>query len=174
MHYAPWFQQFSKMLTGLEQQLTKAEAFANERKFDANTLLQARLAPDQFPLVQQVQVACDNVKLAAARLAQKTAPKHADNETSIAELRARIASTQAFLETLQPEDFAGAEAVEVRFPWLPGMHLFGPAYFLEFAVPNIYFHLTTAYAILRHNGVPLGKQDYIVSMPVFPDASSAE
>jgi hypothetical protein len=166
--YAVVLHQFTEMLKSLDKQLTKAEAYAEERKFDVNNLIQARLFADQFPLVKQVQTACDNVKLCTARMTGTTAPKHEDNEATFPELHARIASTLAFVEeTLKTADFSGVEAVEVRFPWLPGMHLSGPNYFHQFA--NIYFHLTTAYAILRANGVPLGKADFMGQVSFVPD-----
>lgn len=168
--YAPILNQFTEMLKSLDKQLTKAEAYAEERKFDVNNLVQARLFPDQMPLVKQVQSACDNVKLCTARLTGVTAPKHEDNETTFPELHARIASTLAFVEeTLKTADFSGVEALEVRFPWYPGMHLSGPHYFHQFAIPNIYFHLTTAYSILRANGVPLGKVDFLGAVAFVPD-----
>lgn len=171
MQYVLWIQQLSQLLKKMDHWLDKAEAFAQERKFDVNTLLVARLAPDQFTLCRQIQSACDNVKLAASRLSKTPAPRHEDNETSVAELRARIASTLEFVSQIPAEAFDGADAVQVSFPWMPDMHLMGGDYFLQFAVPNFHFHFTTAYAILRHNGVPLGKQDYLASLSMQPGAA---
>lgn len=153
--------QTSKILHNLDGWLEKAEAYATAKGFDVDVLASARLAPDQYPLVRQVQAACDGAKLTAARLAAIEAPKHADEEKTIAELRARIRSTLAFLETVTPEKLEGAEQREIRLPFIPGKASKGADYFVDFAQPNFYFHATTAYAILRHSGVDLGKRDFI-------------
>ncbi len=159
--YASMFLQFQKQLRQLDTWLDKAEAFAKERSFDANVLLTARLAPDQFPLVRQIQSSCDTAKLAAVRLTGKEAPSHPDTETTITELRARIQSVLAFLGSLTPADFADAGTRTVSQPRWEGRVMTGHDYFLEHAVPNFYFHLTHAYALLRHNGVHVGKRDYL-------------
>lgn len=153
--------QTSKILRNLEGWLEKAEAHAKAKGFDVDVLVAARLAPDQFALVRQVQSACDGAKLTAARLAGIEAPKHADDEKTIAELRERIRSTLAFLETVTPEQFEGASEREIRLPFLPGKASKGGDYYVDFAQPNFYFHAVTAYSILRHNGVELSKYDYI-------------
>lgn len=171
MNYALWINQYAQMLQQLSHSLDKAEVYAQERKFDVQTLLQARLAPDQFPLVMQIQIACDNLKLAAARLSRTEAPRHEDTETTFAELKLRIASTITFVNSIPADAYTQIENIQVSFPWLPDMHLSGPDYFLKFAIPNIGFHLTTAYAILRHNGVPLGKQDFLAELPFKPGAA---
>lgn len=159
--YDATFRQFQKQLRHVEGWLDKAEAHGKERSFDPNVLLQARLAPDQFPLVRQVQIACDTAKLAAARLTGKDAPSHADTEATIAELRVRIQSVVTFLGTLAPADFESAAARTITQPRWEGRVMTGHDYFLEHALPNFYFHLSHVYALLRHNGVSLGKRDYL-------------
>lgn len=159
--YHATFGQFQKQLRLIDTWLDKAEAHAKERSFDPNVLLQARLAPDQFPLVKQVQATCDVAKLAAARLTGKEAPAHPDTETTIAELRARIQSVLGFLGTLTAADFEGAASRTVTQPRWEGRIMTGPDYFLEHGLPNFYFHLTHTYALLRHNGVSVGKRDYL-------------
>ena len=157
--------QFSKMLTNLDLILDKAAAYAEAKKFNSEVLLNARLAPDQFHLIRQVQIACDTVKLGVARLTGKTAPVHEDNETSLAELKARIHDVLAFLSSMSPQDFEGAKERSISQPRWEGKYLTGFEYAVKHAVPNLYFHITTAYAILRHNGVDLGKKDYLGAMP---------
>jgi hypothetical protein len=156
--------QFAKMLGNLEQWLDKAVAFAETKKFDPDTLLQARLAPDQFAFVRQVQSACDAAKYAAAYLAGQTAPSHPDTEATIADLRTRLRTCVRYLESVPASAYAGAADRRVAPPWLQGRWFRGADYLRELAVPNFYFHVTSAYAILRHNGVDLGKMDYIGSI----------
>lgn len=153
--------QFIKMLSNTSNYFTKLLQHAEAKKYDPNILMQARLAPDQFPFVKQVQVACDFAKGAAARLAGKEVPKFEDNETTIEQLKARVDKTVAFLKTIKTTDFQGAEERRVDIFFLPGKYLPGFEYLNEFALPNFYFHLTTAYSILRHNGVDVGKTDFI-------------
>ncbi|MDB4945125.1 MAG: hypothetical protein JWP97_4659 [Labilithrix sp.] len=153
-----------KTLKSMEAWLTKAEAHAAARKFDANTLLQARLAPDQLPLVRQFQIACDTAKFLASRVSGKEAPKNADTEVTFADVRARIAATIAYLEGFTDADFATSKDRIVPLTFMPGKGLTAANYANEFAMPNFYFHAVTAYAILRHNGVELGKSDYYSSM----------
>jgi hypothetical protein len=153
--------QFTRMLKNLERWLDKAEAYATAKKFDPQVLLHARLAPDQFHFVKQVQIACDHAKNGAARLSGKSAPAHPDTEQTLAEVRARIASVLGYLADFAPGDFAGAEARTISLPVFQGKVLGTEDYLHEYALPNFYFHLVTAYAILRHNGVDLGKLDYI-------------
>lgn len=157
--------QFTKMLTNLNLILDKAAASAEARKFNLEVLLQARLAPDQFHFIRQVQIACDTAKLGVARLTGKTAPVHEDNETTLTELKARINEVISFLASVTPEDFAGAEERQISQPRWEGKYLTGVEFAIQHAIPNLYFHITTAYAILRHNGVDLGKKDYLGAMP---------
>ena len=135
------------------------------RQSEVDVLAQARLAPNQFTFVQQVQSACDQAKYAAAYLGGKQAPSHPDTEKTFAELRQRIQKCLGFLETVQPKDLVGAEERKVAPPWLKGQWLRGDDYLVHVALPNFFFHATMAYAILRHNGVDLGKMDYIGSLP---------
>lgn len=158
--------QLAKTLHNLDRWLKSAEQYAEQRKFPVDNLIQARLAPDQYPLVRQVQSSCDNVKFIAGRLTQKDWPAHADTETTFEQLHARIAAVQTYLESFKPEDFAGAEDRKIILPWMQGKWMTGLEYLVQFALPNFYFHVTLAYSILRHNGVPLGKTDYIGSVPM--------
>ena len=153
--------EMKKLLTGLDGWLTKAAAHAEAKKFDVNTLLQSRLAPDMFPLVRQIQAACDQAKFSAARTAGKDAPAHADNEQTLDDARKRIASVVAFLDTFTKDDFAGAEQRKISLPRWEGKSMSAVDYFVEFGQANFYFHITMAYAILRHNGVELGKRDFL-------------
>ena len=154
-----------KMLANLSAFLAKAEAHAAARKIDPAVLLQARLFPDMFPLAKQVQIACDFAKGAAARLSGAEVPKYDDNETTFEQLRARIAKTLAFVESCKPESFAGAEARRVSLTMGGKAYDFaGLDYVNHVAFPNFYFHVTTAYNILRHNGVELGKADFVGSL----------
>ncbi|MGQ7958101.1 DUF1993 domain-containing protein [Pseudomonas sp. SP16.1] len=153
---------FLRMLGNLAAILDKAEQHALDHKIAAEVLLNARLAPDMYPLTRQVQVASDAVKGCAARLAGIEVPSFADTESSFAELQARIGKTCEFLRSVAPEQLDGSEgrAVSLSFPGLE-LKFGGQDYLLNFVLPNFYFHLSIAYAILRHNGVPLGKMDYL-------------
>lgn len=157
--------QFSKMLGNLSLILDKAESFAQEKKITVEVLLNARLAPDQFHLTRQIQIVCDTAKLAVSRLTGKDAPKHADDETTLAELKARIDEVVAYLNSFTPEDFSAAAERHISQPRWEGKYLTGFEFALQHAIPNLYFHMTTAYAILRHNGVNVGKKDYLGAMP---------
>ncbi len=159
---------FTKYLRQVDRWLDKAVALAEQKKFDPETLLGARLAPDQYPLVRQIQAATDQAKFAAAKLTGQTAPAHPDTETTIAELRARLKSVSEYLQTLKREDFQGAEERAVSHIWMQGKALRGGDYLDHVALPNLHFHLTTAYAILRHNGVELTKGDYLGELPFLP------
>ena len=159
--YFEMFGQIKKTLGQLDKWLEAAAAHATAKSFDPSVYLQLRLAPDQFAFVKQVQNACDTAKLAAARLAGKEAPKHADSEQSLDELRARVQSVLAYLNGFSAADFEGAGARKVTQPRWEGQFMFGADYFLEHALPNFFFHTTHAYAILRHSGVPLGKKDFL-------------
>jgi hypothetical protein len=158
--------QLKKMLTNLDGWLEKATSHAKSKNFDPNVFAASRLAPDQYPLTRQVQAACDAAKFVAARLSGKEAPKHPDTEQTMDELRARIHTAVSWLDGLKDADFAGAETRVIELAFMEGKVLSGAEYLLEAASPNFYFHVTTAYAILRHNGVDLGKRDYIGSLPV--------
>ena len=152
----------NRMLGNLSNFLDKAAAFAEAKKFDAAVLLNARLAPDMFTLTRQVQIACDMIKGAAARLSGTEIPKYEDNETTIAELKARIAKTLTFVNGVDSAKFAGSEDRDIVLQARAGELRFkGLNYLRDYALPNMYFHITTTYAILRHNGVELGKPDFI-------------
>ncbi|MBX9947310.1 MAG: DUF1993 domain-containing protein [Reyranella sp.] len=159
--------QFAKMLANLGAFLDEAEKFAAEKKVDMAVLLQARLAPDQFSLMQQIRTACDTAKLGAARLAGRDAdaPVHADTEQTLAEIRARLDSVVAYLKGFAPDAFAGAAERRITQPRWAGKTLSGQEFLVEHVLPNFYFHVTTAYAILRHNGVGLGKKTYLGDLP---------
>lgn len=153
---------FTNMLRNLSAILARAEAHAAARKIAPEVLLSARLFPDMFPLSKQVQIACDHAKGAVARLAGVEVPGFADNEQSFAELQERIARTIAFVESVDAAQVNGAEARDIALS-IGGQQLQfqGMQYLLGFALPNFYFHLVTAYNILRHNGVDIGKRDFI-------------
>jgi hypothetical protein len=153
--------QMKKMLGQLDKWLEAASGFADTKKFDPTVYLSLRLAPDQFAFARQVQAACDTAKLAAARLAGKEAPSHPDTEQTLAELRARVGMVVTYLDGFSARDFEGAATRVITQPRWEGKVMSGADYFLEHALPNFFFHVTHAYAILRHNGVPLGKRDYL-------------
>lgn len=153
--------QFILTLKSLKRIMGKAQAYAESKKIDVSVLLQSRLAPDQFPLGKQIQIACDSAKLAAARLTGVQAPVFEDKELSFDEFINRINKTITFLETVKPEQFEGYEGRKATFPWNPGKYFEGKDYLIQHALPNFYFHVTTAYSILRSNGVDLGKADYL-------------
>ena len=156
---------FAKSLQNVQRWMDKAAEYATARKFEVDVLAQARLAPDAYPFVRQVQSACDQAKYAAAYLGGKQPPSHPDTEQTFAELRQRIAKVLGFLETVQPKDLAGGEDRKVAPPWLGGRWLRGDDYLGHIAIPNFFFHLTMAYAILRHNGVQIGKRDFLGALP---------
>jgi hypothetical protein len=159
--YYESFQQFKKMLGHVNNWLDKAEAYAKERGFDANVLVNARLAPDQLAFARQIQIACDTLKLGASRLTGKEAPAQPDNEQTIAELKDRVKSVLGYLDGFTAKDFDGVDARTVTQPRWEGKVMTGKDYFFEHVQPNFYFHLAHTYAILRHNGVPVGKKDYL-------------
>ena len=154
---------FNQMLGGLAGVLKKAEAHATERKIDPDAYLQSRLYPDMFPLLRQVQIACDFAKSVAARLAQAEVPAWEDNESGFEDLQSRIARTQAFLASLDPASFEGAESRDIVLrPGTPKeKHLTGQAYLLNYGLPQFFFHVTTSYALLRHAGIEIGKRDFM-------------
>ena len=148
--------------------LDKATEFAAAKKIDESILLQTRLAPDQFPLVRQIQIATDSAKNGAARVAGVEAPKHDDKETTISELKTRIAGTIAFIESIDRDAFDAGADKQIVFPLgkLSKGEMKGDAYITHFVLANYYFHLTTAYAILRHCGVDIGKMNFLGSIPL--------
>ena len=153
---------FIRQLTNLAAILRKAEAHAEAKKIEPAVFINARLAPDMYALARQVQIASDSAKGCAARLAGIEVPSYADTETTFAELQARIAKTVDFLKGIKPEQIDGSEDREVVLKMRSGDVTFrGQPYLLDFATPNLYFHCTTVYAILRHNGVEIGKMDYL-------------
>ncbi len=152
----------TRSLNAMTKILEKAQAFCEERKIDESVLLNARLYPDMFNLTRNVQTACDNAKGAAARLSETELPEHEDNETSFAELYARIQKTLDFMQSIPESAFEGYETREITRKFGPDEVTFtGTSYMSIFANPNFYFHLTTAYGILRHNGVAIGKRDFL-------------
>jgi len=157
--------QFTKMLQNLIPILEKGAQFAELKKFDVSVLLESRLAPDQFNLIRQVQIACDTAKLGASRLTGKDAPTHADTEKTLPELKARIEETISYLKSFSEQDYKEAATRQISQPRWEGKYLTGEEFVLHHAIPNFYFHMTTAYAILRHNGVEIGKKDYLGAMP---------
>ncbi len=156
--------QMKKMLLALDKWLEKSIDYAKAKSFEPAVLLNCRLIADMYPLQRQVQSCCDTAKFAAARLSGKEAPKHPDTEQTMDEIRARIRKCVDYLETFKESDFAGADAQLVSLSYLPDKVLLGSDYLVELALPNFYFHVTTAYDILRHNGVEIGKIDYIGSL----------
>jgi hypothetical protein len=153
--------QMQKMLGQLSKWLDAAETHAKAKGFDPDVLVTARLAPDQFAFDRQVQAACDTAKMATARLTGKEAPAHPDTEKTLGELRARIASVIAYLDGIAESDYADAAGRVITTPRWEGKVMRGADYFIEHAVPNFFFHVTHAYALLRHNGVAVGKRDYL-------------
>jgi len=153
---------FLQTLAGLSNILDKAEKFCTAKKIDPTVLVNARLAPDMFALARQIQIACDFAKGAGARLAGIDVPSYEDNEKTIAELKARIAKTVDFVKGLKPAQIDGSEERDITLKIAGNPVTFkGQFYLVNFAIPNFYFHLTAAYAILRHNGVELSKGDFL-------------
>ena len=165
MLFAITVTQYCKTLDNLSSCLEKAAQYAEIKKFDVEVLLNSRLAPDQFNLVRQVQIACDTAKFGAARLCGKEAPSHPDNEKTLTELLARIKTVQIYLNEFTPQDFNSAEERHISQPRWEGKYLSGMEFAIQHSIPNLFFHVTTAYAILRHNGVDVGKKDFLGSMP---------
>jgi len=155
---------FARMLRNLSAILAKAQAHAEAKKLDAAALTGDRLFPDMFPLTRQVQIACDQAKGAVARLAGVEPPKYEDTEQTFADLQARIAKTLDYVESVKAAQIDGSETREVVLKLRAGeLRLQGLDYLFSHAYPNFYFHVTTAYNILRHNGVELGKKDFVGS-----------
>lgn len=155
-------------LNTLSALLDKGAAYAEAKKFDPTVLLNARLFPDMFPLARQVQAACDQAKNGSARLAGVEPPRYPDDEKTIAELKARIAKTIDFIKSVDGGSIDASADREISFPIGPNKtgHMKGADYLNYFALPNFHFHLTTAYDILRHSGVEVGKLDYLGKMPI--------
>jgi uncharacterized protein len=151
---------FTKALGGLKTVIEKAIAHGLSDDF-----LDARLAPDMFPFVKQVQIACDNAKGAVARLSGTEAPVFADDETTLAALIARIDATMAYVSTFTPAQFMGAEDRQITLSYFPGKYMTGFEYVQTYAIPNFFFHVTIAYALVRQAGVAIGKADYTNGLP---------
>ena len=153
---------FLRMLENCGHWLEKAEAHAQAKKFDSVVYLSTRLAPDMLPFTNQIQIACDGAKFAIARLADVEAPKFDDTEATLGELRERLRATSEFIGSVPAAKLVGTEDKDVTIPRRAGpMTLKGEAYLKHFVLPNFFFHMTTTYALLRHNGVELGKMDYL-------------
>jgi len=153
--------QCTQSLKNLEGWLDRAQQHAAAKKFDVGVLLASRLAPDMKDFIYQVQSACDYVKAGAGWLSGQKPPKHEDNERTIHELRDRIRKTIAFAESVKEEQYAGAGERKISLPWAPGKVIRGEDYLPQMIIQNVYFHLAMAYAILRHNGVEIGKMDFL-------------
>lgn len=165
MVYELLIPQYIKVLKNLNGIMSKAAGYADSKKFETEVFAQARLAPDQFAFYRQVQIACDTAKLSAARLTAKEAPIHDDKETAWPQLKKRIEDVIYYLESFKAKDFEGAEARHITQARWEGKWLSGYEYTVQHAIPNFYFHITTAYSILRHNGVDIGKKDFLGEMP---------
>jgi len=160
-------QVFEIGLNALSAVLDKAGAYAEAKSIDPVVLLNARLFPDMFTFTRQVQSACDQAKNGGARLAGIEPPSYEDNEKTIAELKARISKTVAFVKTLDAKKIDESAECEITFPLGPNQgHMKGADYLNHFVLPNFYFHTTTAYDILRHCGVAIGKRDFIGTIPM--------
>jgi len=153
---------FVRMFANATQWLDKAEAFARAKKFEPEILLAARLAPDMLPLAKQIQIACDAAKFCVARLAGVESPKFEDNETTLEDLRARIRKTSDYVQSVPAAQIVGSDDRDIAVPRRDGSIIMkGEAYLKHFVLPNFFFHMTTTYALLRHNGVELGKIDFL-------------
>jgi len=164
--------QCTQNLKNLETCLDKAEQYAAAKRFDVSVLMTSRLAPDMQHFIYQVQSACDYVKAAAGWLSGQTPPRHDDNERTIDEVRARIRKTVAFAESVKEEQYLGANERKVKLSWAPGRVIGGEDYLLQMTIPNVFFHTAMAYAILRHNGVDVGKMDFLGPINLVDDAGS--
>lgn len=156
--------QARQALTNLDRWLEGSVEYAEKKPFDPSVIPGLRLAPDQYSLARQVQAACDAAKSPAARLTGREPPSHPDTEVTVDELRARVRTVLDYLDGFSPEDFEGSSTREIVLPFLPGKVMEGASYLREMAQPNFFFHVTTAYAILRHHGMELGKRDFIGSL----------
>ena len=167
MMYESTVVQFTALLNNLSAMLDKAVAYAEEKDFDVDVLLHSRLAPDQFDLMRQVQIACDVAKIGVARLTGTvdTTPVHEDNQTSVAELKQRIGEVIKHINSFSTDDLIDISNAKVALERWEGKYLTGQEFLIQCTIPNLYFHITTAFAILRHNGVALGKDDFLGEMP---------
>ena len=157
---------FVRMLGNIDGWLDKAEAHATERKFEPSVYLGTRLAPDMLPFTQQIQIACDAAKFCIARLAGSEGPAFPDDEKTLADLRQRVAKTIDYLKSVPAAQIVGSDAKDISVPRRAGpITMSGEAYLKHFALPNFFFHVTTTYALLRHNGVELGKMDFLGALP---------
>jgi hypothetical protein len=160
--YHQAIQQFARTLRNLDAILGKAEAHAKSRNFDVNNFMTARLAPDMLPFVRQIRIACDHAKSAAQALSGKELPKHEDNEATFEDLHGRIAKCLGVIEGLQASDFEATKPdTIVKLPNRPGKGMRAGDYLWRRQIPNFYFHVTTAYALLRAGGVEIGKTDFL-------------
>lgn len=157
---------FIKQLGGLRNSLDKMAAFAAEKKIDASVVLNDRLAPDMFDLKRQIQIATDNAKGCVSRLTGVENPKYEDTETTVLELQARIDKTIAFLQSVPEASYAHAADAKITLVYFPGKYMEGAAYVREYVIANFLFHVSIAYGIMRHNGVPLGKADFLNGYPL--------
>ena len=157
----PHVLEMKKLLGHMNAWIDKAETHATAKGYDVNSLLEARLSPDMFPLVRQFQSACDSAKFAAAFVAGKEPPSHPDVEDNFRDLRIRLVSVIEYIGTFTETDFKDADRRQVKRPRWEGKWMHATDYFVEQVQPNFFFHLNMAYAILRHNGVELGKKDYL-------------
>jgi hypothetical protein len=155
------FNQFTKTLTNLNAILDKAQKYADTKKFDVNILLHGRLAPDRLHLIRQVQIATDTAKFGISRLCGVEAPKWEDTESTLPDLQSRIRKAIDYIQSASSAQFVGWETRKTLNPRREGKYLPGDEYLYQYVIPNFFFHVTTAYAILRHNGVDIGKNDYL-------------
>ncbi len=153
--------QMIQNLSSMDGVLDKLAAHADRKKTDSKNLIEARLIADQFPFKKQIQIATDTAKAMAGRLSQKDMPVFEDTEQTVAELKNRIQKTITYLKTFKEDDFKNYEGLKIPINFLPGKYLTGKEYYEQMSIPNFFFHLTTAYSILRANGVDLGKSDYL-------------
>lgn len=158
-------QKFIKMFSNLQKCLDKLQIAAENKKYEVVNVLNARLAPDQYPFIRQIQITSDTAKLFASRVSGKEAPVFEDKKQTLEEVRERIKKTVSYLQTFKASDFNGAETRKIVLPWMKDKFLTSEDYFRDFVIPNFYFHFMTAYSILRHNGVDVGKADYIGELP---------
>jgi hypothetical protein len=157
---------FSRMLGNLSICLDKAAAHASAKKFEPTVYLSARLAPDMLPFSTQIQIACDMAKFGVARLSGVESPKFDDNEASLDDLKQRIAKTIDFMQSVPPAKIDGSDERAISVPRRSGpITMTGESYLKYFVLPNFFFHVTTTYALLRHNGVELGKMDFLGALP---------
>jgi hypothetical protein len=171
--YTAFLGQFKKQLGQISHWIDLAIAHARAEGVDPDSFLELRLAPDQFPLARQIQIACDTAKFAASRLTGIEAPSHPDTEKTLEELRARTKAVIAYLDGFKDSDFADVETRRITQPRWEGKTMSGADYFREHALPNFYFHLTHTYALLRHRGVNVGKRDYLGTLTMQSPAAAS-